>query len=79
MVVFPLEIFAYPATSMMMGNCPNTAKINNNPVAVITELSMMPIGGMKKPVTSRPIAAIRQIQNGRVFLSVFLSVIVSID
>ena len=65
-VISPLVIRTYPATSMITGTCAREANPKRMPTAVNTEPSMMPIGGTQKPATIRPILTIKQIQNGMV-------------
>jgi hypothetical protein len=64
---------------MIVGSCPRAAKTRSRPTAVITELSMMPMGGKRKPVMRRPILAIRQIQKGIVFLRCEFFMVILVD
>ena len=72
-VISPLVIRTYPATSMITGICASDANPKRMPTAVNTEPSMMPIGGTQNPATIRPMLTMRQIQNGMVFFAPFIA------
>lgn len=69
----PLVILTYPATSMIIGICARVAKPKSIPTAVNTVPSMIPIGGTQNPDTISPILTIKQIQNGIVFFTPFIT------